>query len=88
LGSPKPEVSLHNDFELSYLARPNVNDVVPLPSLEQESDSPLSLSPDLEPVPSSDKDITDDVLIYADPPVPFNYTCEFEVDEHLTLLVS
>ena len=34
LGSPKLEISLYDDFEPSYLARPNLNDVIPLHSLE------------------------------------------------------
>jgi len=54
---------------------------MPLPSLEQESDSPLFLPPTLAPAPSSHKDVTDDVLIYAGPPAPFNDSYEFEVGE-------
>ena len=34
LGSPKPKVSFYDDFEPSYLARPNFNDDIPLPSLD------------------------------------------------------
>ena len=34
LGSPKLEISLYDDFEPSYLARPNLNDVISLHSLE------------------------------------------------------
>jgi len=49
LGSPKPEVSFFDDFDPSYLARPNLNDDMPLPSLEQENDLTTSLSPDLAP---------------------------------------
>ena len=49
LGSPKSEVSLYDDFEPSYLARPNLNNDMSLPSLEQESDLHLSLFRDLAP---------------------------------------
>ena len=49
LGSPKPEVSLFNDFEPSCLPRPSLHDAQPLPSLEQEDDPPMSLSPALAP---------------------------------------
>jgi len=34
LGSPKPEVSRYDDFKPSYLARPSLNEDMPLPSLE------------------------------------------------------
>ena len=34
LGSPKPEVSLYDDFEPSYLSHPNLNNDMPLPSVE------------------------------------------------------
>ena len=33
LGSSKPEVSLYDDFEPPYLARPNLDNNMPLPSL-------------------------------------------------------
>jgi len=42
LGFPKLKVILYDDFELSYLARSNLNDIIPLPNPEQESD-PLYL---------------------------------------------
>ena len=34
LGSPKSEVSLYDDFEPSYLSHPNLNNDMPLPSVE------------------------------------------------------
>lgn len=49
-----------------------------LPSLDQESDLPLSLSLDLTPTTNSPKDVTDDVLLYAYPPTTFNDSFEFE----------
>jgi len=52
-----------------------------LPSLEQESDPHLSLSPGLAPKFISHKDIADDVFINADLPAHFNNSCEFEVGE-------
>jgi len=54
---------------------------MPLPSLEQESELPMSLSQDLAPYTSSPKDVTEDILVYADPPILFNDSCEFEVGE-------
>jgi len=35
LGSPKPRVSLYDDFETAYPARPNLNEEMPLLSLDQ-----------------------------------------------------
>ena len=43
IGSPKPEVSLYDDFESSYLVRHNLNKDMPLSNLEQESVLPISL---------------------------------------------
>ena len=43
----------------------------------------MCLSHDLPPYTSSQKDVTDDVLVSADPPTPFNHSCEFEVGEDL-----
>jgi len=56
---------------------------MPLPSLEQESDLPVSLSPNLALHTSSPKDVTEDVLVSANPPTPFNHSHEFEVVEDL-----
>ena len=81
LGSPKPDISLYNDFEPSYSARPNLNEDIYLPSLDQDSDLPISLSPDLASRISSPKGITDDVLVFTDPPTTLNDFCEFEVVE-------
>jgi len=83
LGSPKPEVSLYDDFKPSYVVRRNLNEDMPLPSLERESDTHTSLSADLVPHTSSPKDVTEDVLVYANPPTSFNHSLEFEVDEDL-----
>jgi len=53
LGSPKPAVGLGDDFEPSCQSRSSLNDVMSSPNLEQESDLPLSLSPELAPHPNS-----------------------------------
>ena len=81
LGSPKLEISLYDDFEPFYLARSNLNDDMPLPSLEQDSSLPTSLSPDIASHTSLPKDVTEDVLVYTNSPAPFNHSCEFEVGE-------
>ena len=47
LGSPKPEVSLYDDFESSYLTRLDMNNDMPLPSVEYEGGFLTSLSQDL-----------------------------------------
>jgi len=78
LESPKPRVSLYDDFEPSYSARPTLNEEMPLPSLDQESDFPLSLSPALAPEFSSPTDIIEDVLVSADPPTTLNDSFVFE----------
>jgi len=80
-GSPKPELSLYDDFDPFYVARPNLKEDMPLPSLEPQSDIPTSLSQDLAPHTSLPKDATDDILISFDPPALFYYSCEFEVGE-------
>jgi len=41
----------------------------------------MSLSPDLTPRTGSPKSITNDVLVFADPPTTLNNFCEFEVGE-------
>jgi len=81
LGSPKPEVSLYDDFESSYLTRPNLNDAMCLASLEKESDLSLSLSYDLAPEFSSLKDATNDFLVSTVPPTTLNDSFEFEDGE-------
>ena len=49
LGSPKPELSLSDNFEPSYQSRPHLHDDLSLPSLEKESNlSEVSLSDDFE----------------------------------------
>jgi len=77
LGSSKPEVSLYNDFEPSYLSRPNLNEEMPLPSLDQEKDFPNYLSSDLAPHISSPNDITGDILVSAIPHTTLHDFCEF-----------
>jgi len=47
LGSSKPEVSLYDDFESSYLTRLDMNNDMPLPSVEYEGGFLTSLSQDL-----------------------------------------
>jgi len=54
-----------------------LNDARSLSSLERESDIPLSLSPDLAPHTSSHKDITNNVLVFADPPTTLNDSFKF-----------
>ena len=60
LGSPKPDISLYEDFAPSYSARPDLKESMPLPNLEQENDLPKSLSTDFTPLTSSPKGITDE----------------------------
>jgi len=57
LGYPKLGVSLYDDFEPSYSARPPLNEEMPLPSLDLEGDFPLSLSPVLAPEFNSPTDV-------------------------------
>jgi len=64
LGSPKPEISLYDDFEPFYLGRPDLHDVMSFPSLEREDDLPMSLSPNFAPEPSLSKEVTKDVPIF------------------------
>jgi len=54
---------------------------MPLPSVEQESDLPISLSQHLTPYTSLPKDVTEVVLLYAYPPAPFDDSCEFGMGE-------
>ena len=56
---------------------------MPLPSLEQENDLPMSLSQDLASHTSSPMEVTDDILVPFEPPAPFNNSSEFEVGEDL-----
>jgi len=68
---------------LNPLARPNLNEDMLLPSLEQESSLLTSLSQDLVPRICSPKDVTVDIPVSCDPPAPFNHSCEFEAAEGL-----
>jgi len=45
LGYPEPVGSLDYDFHPSYQSKPHLNENMPLPNLEQQSDLPTSLSP-------------------------------------------
>ena len=65
-------------FQLSYLARLDLYDVISFTSREQESNHYVSLSPNLEPEFSSPRDITKEVLISAELPAPSNNCFEFE----------
>ena len=65
-GSPKSKGSRHDDFEPSYLARPDLNNNMPLPNVELEQNFPNSLSFDPAPHISSPNDIIEDVLLSAD----------------------
>ena len=60
LGSPKPDIDLCDVFEPSYSTRPDLNENMCLPSLEQESDLPKSLSSDLAPCTSSLENVTNE----------------------------
>ena len=79
LGSPKPDIDLCDDSEPSSSTRPDLNENMCLPSLEQESDIPQSLSIDLAPCPNSPKGVTDDVLVSVDLPTTLNDFHELEV---------
>jgi len=78
LGSPKSKVSLYDDFEPSYLTRSNLHDDIPLLNLERDNDHSVALSPNLVPKPNSPRDVIEDVLVFSNPPSPFNHSCEFE----------
>jgi len=81
LGSPESAVSLHDDFDPSNQSRAHSNGNMPLHNLEQQSDLHTSLSPDIASLTSSPKDVTEDVLAYADLPAPFTHSREFEAGE-------
>jgi len=79
LGFPKSNISFYDDFKPSYSARPDLNESMPLPNLEKESNLPRSLSTDLTPCTSSLKDVIKDILVYVDLPTTLNNFCEFKV---------
>jgi len=81
LGSPKPDVSPYDNFEPFRSARPDLNENMPLPNPEQESDLPKSLSIDLASLTSSPKDVIEDILVYVYLPTTLNNFCEFDVGE-------
>ena len=81
LGSHTPEISLSNDFEPSYQFMPHLHDDLSLPSLEKESNLPVSLSPDLSPHTSSHTDVINDVLVSTGPPTIFDDSSESEGQE-------
>ena len=56
----------------------SLNDVIFLPSLGQKDDLSVSQSFDLAPDTNSQKDITNDVLVYTDAPATFNDSFETE----------
>jgi len=56
---------------------------MPLCSVEQEGDFLPSPSQDLAPHTSSPTNITEDVLVSANPPAPFHHSREFEEGEDL-----
>jgi len=62
-----------------------LNEDMYLHGLDQESDLPTSLSLDLASLTSSSKDVTADVLAYADQPTPFTHSREFEVGDDLEI---
>ena len=73
LGSQKPEVSLYANFEPPYQSRSDLQDVEPLPSLEQESSLSTSLSAGIAPYTSSAEDVTEDVLVLTHTPLLVTY---------------
>ena len=81
LESLEPAVSLYGDFEHFIQARLDSHNDMPFSSLEQESSHSLSLFPDLTLEPSSQKDVIEHVLIFADLPAPFTHSCELEEGE-------
>ena len=81
LGSPQHDISLDDNFEPSYSGRPNLNEDMYLLGLDQKSDLPMSLSPDLAPRTRSPKGFTDDILVSTNTPTTLNEFCEFDVDE-------
>ena len=85
LGSPKSGVSLFDDFEPSYSARPDLNENMLLPSLGQANDVPKSLSTDLACCTNSPKGVTGDVLVSVDLPTTLNDFRELEVGKQSDL---
>jgi len=69
LGSRKPNIRLYDDFKPSYSVRPDLNEHMCLPNLEQQSDLSMPLSSDLASLTSSPKYVTED-----------NF-CEFDMGE-------
>ena len=55
-----------------------MNKDIPLPSIDQESNFPLSLSPALAPEFSSPTDVNEDALVSANPPTTLNDSFELE----------
>jgi len=88
LGPPKTKVSLSNNFEPSYLARPDLHDDMPLASLEQKSHLPMFLPYDLALEASSPRDITKDVLIFINPSTPLVTFLSLRRVINLRMLVS
>jgi len=60
-----------------------LNEEMFLPSLDQASDFPLSISPDLAPHTSQPTDVIEDVLISTNPPASFHLSRDFEEGEDL-----
>ena len=60
LGFPKPDIDLCDVSEPSYSTRPDLNENMYLPSLEQEGDLSKSLSSDLAPCTRSPENVTDE----------------------------
>jgi len=81
LESPKPDISLYDDFEPSYSARPDLNENMCLPNLEQESHLPTFISFDLASLTSTPKNVIEDILVYVNLPTTLNDFCEFDVSE-------
>jgi len=83
-GSPKPDISLYEDFEPSYSARPDLNENMSLPSLEQESDLPKCLLTNLAPCTGSLDNVIEDILV--DLPTTLNNLYELEMGKQSDLV--
>jgi len=85
LGSPESATNLDDDFDPSYQSKAHLNENMPLHNLEQHSDLPTPLSLDLASLTSSPKDVTEDVLAYANPAAPFTHYREFDMGDEFQI---
>ena len=71
LGSHKLEVSLDDEFEYTIFPRFDI-------ALTNNKDLPISLLSDIPSETSNPRDVTDDVLIKHDLPIPFTQPYGFQ----------